>query len=146
MTSNLQLATLLTIPTSFASVSIGCKDDHTLPRKIEALAEAGFQGLELGMPDLVSFASTQAGKDVGPYDFEDLCAAAKEVRSLCNTKRIQIMLLQPFANYEGWPEGSEGRQEARARAEGWIRVMEASGCDTLQVFCAASRTLKLPSN
>lgn len=42
-------------------------------------------------------------------------------------------MLQPFANFEGWPEGSAGRHDALSRARGWIRIMRAAGTDMLQV-------------
>ena len=43
------------------------------------------------------------------------------------------MMLQPFANFEGWKEGSTERKEAFERAEGWIRIMKALSTDMLQV-------------
>ena len=42
-------------------------------------------------------------------------------------------MLQPFSNFEGWPEGSDGRKDAFERARGWIRIMKACGCSMLQV-------------
>lgn len=129
----LSLSSLQTIPTSYATVSIGCKDEHTLPKKLEAISEAGFQGIELGFPDLLSFASSHLGREVGAYDYDDLCTVAKEVKEQTAAKGLKVMMLQPFANFEGWPEGSEQREDAFRRAEGWIRIMEAVGCDMLQV-------------
>ncbi|KAH6853088.1 xylose isomerase-like protein [Chaetomium sp. MPI-CAGE-AT-0009] len=38
-----------------------------------------------------------------------------------------------FSNFEGWPEGSQQRRDAFARAEAWIDIMEAVGTDLLQV-------------
>lgn len=121
------------IPVSFATCSIGCKDEHTLPKKLAAISAAGFTGIELSMPDLLSFASLHMKKEVGPYDFDDLCTVAKVVRAQCEAQELSIMLLQPFANFEGWKEGSKEREDAFTRARGWIRIMEASGCSTLQV-------------
>lgn len=133
LSANLQLASLLTIPISFATVSIGCKDDHTLVKKIDSLAEAGFQGIELGMPDLLRFASMHFRKAVGAYDFDDLCAAARVVKAMCDAKGITIMMIQPFSNFEGWPDGSDEKEDAWIRVHGWLRIMEAAGCDMLQV-------------
>ena len=42
-------------------------------------------------------------------------------------------MLQPFANFEGWKEGSDGRKDAFERAAGWIQIMQACGTDLLQV-------------
>ena len=42
------------------------------------------------------------------------------------------MMLQPFSNFEGWPEGSKERADAFGRACGWTRIMRAVGTDMLQ--------------
>lgn len=126
-------SSLSSIPTSFASVSIGYEEKHTLPLKLQVLSSAGFKGIELGFPDLVAFASQHLNKEVTPKDFDDLVTAAEEVKKICQKEGLEIMLLQPFSNYEGWKEGSEEQKEAWERVEGWLRVLDATGCKTLQV-------------
>jgi sugar phosphate isomerase/epimerase len=42
-------------------------------------------------------------------------------------------MLQPFSNFEGWPEGSSEREDAWSRARGWRDIMSAVGTDMLQV-------------
>lgn len=121
------------IPVSFASCSIGCKDEHTLPKKLAAISAAGFTAIELSMPDLLAFGSMHLKKEVGPYDYDELCTVAKVVKAQCDAQNLGIMLLQPFSNFEGWEEGSKEREDAFTRVRGWIRIMEASGCETLQV-------------
>jgi sugar phosphate isomerase/epimerase len=121
------------IPVCFASVSIGCRDEHTLPKKLEAISSAGFSAIELGFPDLLAFASTYMKREVGEYDYDDLVISAKVVKAMCDAKKLKVLILQPFANFEGWQEGSEERKDAFTRAEGWIRIMEAVGTDMLQV-------------
>ena len=139
--SSLTKDSLKGIPLAYASCSIGCKSEHTLPKKLDAIATAGFQAIELSMPDLVSFANQhlrpekqETGPDaIGSYDYADLCAAAKVVKTMCDAQGLKILILQPFANFEGWPEGSAERKDAFTRAEGWMRIMEACGTDMLQV-------------
>lgn len=121
------------IPTAFASCSIGCKPEHTLPKKLDAIAKAGFQAIELSMPDLLSFASTHLRKEVGPYDFDDLYSAAKVVKAQCDAKGLKILILQPFSNFEGWAEGSKEREDAWIRVKGWIKIMQGAGTDMLQI-------------
>ena len=130
---SLSQSSLQNIPVAFASCSIGCKDEHTLPKKLDAISAAGFGAIELSMPDLLSFASSHLGHEVGPYDYDDLCSAARVVKSQCDAKGLKILILQPFANFEGWEEGSEERKDAWTRIHGWIRIMEAAGTDMLQV-------------
>ena len=129
------------IPLAYASCSIGCKDGHTLSKKLDAIASAGFQAIELSMPDLVSFANQHLRPDkqgdgkveIGNYDYDDLCAAAKVVKTMCDAKGLKILIMQPFANFEGWAADSPERKDAFTRVEGWMRIMEACGTDMLQV-------------
>ena len=121
------------IPTCYATVSVGTPD-HPLDKKLEAIAAAGFQGIELGFPDLLSFASKNLGKEVGPQDFEVLCTAGLEVKRMCEELGLKIVMLQPFSNFEGWKPQSEERKDAFRRAKGWIKIMEAVGTDMLQVI------------
>ncbi|KAJ0162186.1 3-dehydroshikimate dehydratase [Colletotrichum tanaceti] len=120
-------------PLSFASCSIGLPR-HTLEQKLDAIAAAGFNGIELSFPDLRSFANRHLGRgDVAEDDYASLCEAGKLVRALCDRKKLTIMVLQPFANFEGWPRASREREDAFARARGWVEIMAAVGTDMLQV-------------
>ena len=88
------------IPTCYATVFFGTPN---LPsdEKLKAIAAAGFQGIELGFPDLLSFASKNLGKDVGPHNFGLLCNAGLEVKRMCAGLGLKIVMLQPFSNFEG---------------------------------------------
>ncbi|KAL6714769.1 hypothetical protein ACLMJK_008194 [Lecanora helva] len=125
-------SSLSSIPTCYATVSVGTPF-HPLPEKLHAIASAGFQGIELGFPDLLSFTSKNLGRDVGAQEFDILCNSAQEVKRICAELGLGIVMLQPFANFEGWKPQSEERKDAFRRAKGWIRIMEALGCDMLQV-------------
>ncbi|KAL2257219.1 hypothetical protein VTK26DRAFT_502 [Humicola hyalothermophila] len=119
-------------PVAFASCSIGLAR-HTLHQKIEAIREAGFDGIELSFPDLRAYAGRHFGRDVAEDDYQSLCEAGKAIRALCHGHDLQILALQPFSNFEGWPAGSQERQDAFARAKAWIDIMHAVGTDMLQV-------------
>lgn len=125
-------SSLDSIPTSFATASLGAPTD-SLEAKLSAIASAGYQGIEFGFPDLVSFASTKLGKEIKEDDYDSLCKAGEEVRKLCGKHKLRIMMLQPLARFEGWKKGSDERKASFARAEGWIRVMQSLGTDMLQV-------------
>lgn len=136
------------IPLSLASCSIGLPK-HTLHQKLEAISQSGFKGIELSFPDLLSYAnelvklgqinkSSPSQKDqdddsVAEDDWPTLREAAKSAAHLCSAHGLKILVLQPFANFEGWPQGSPEREAVFARARGWLSIMEASGCDMLQV-------------
>ena len=123
---------LASIPTCYATVSVGTPK-HNLEEKLKAIAGAGFQGIELGFPDLLSFASKNLGRDVGPQEFDILCNSGLEVKRICTELGLKIVMLQPFSNFEGWKPQSAERKDAFKRAKGWIRIMEAVGTDMLQV-------------
>ena len=108
---------LSTIPTCYATVSVGTPD-HPLDKKLEAIAAAGFQGIELGFPDLLSFASKNLGKVWDHKNFDVLCNAGLEVKRMCKELRLKIVMLQPFSNFEGWKPQSEERKDAFRRAKG----------------------------
>ena len=124
--------TPIKVPTCYASCSIGSSTDP-LPAKLNAISAAGFDAIELSFPDLLNFANSFLGKEVAENDYDDLCTAGTEVKKLCADKGLKILVLQPFSNFEGWPEGSAERKDAFERAQGWIRIMQAVGTDMLQV-------------
>ncbi|KAL3465979.1 xylose isomerase-like protein [Aspergillus heterothallicus] len=120
------------IPISYATCSIGTPDTP-LPDKLTHLARAGFTGIELAFPDLLSYASTLHSREISPSDYASLTSTAKEVRSLARKHNLTILMLQPFSNFEGWPRGSREREDAFSRAKGWSEIMEAAGIEILQV-------------
>ncbi|AEO69789.1 8941787e-765d-4d7f-8d4f-9cae91ec5ce4 [Thermothielavioides terrestris] len=117
---------------AFASCSIGLPR-HTLHQKIEAVREAGFDGIELSFPDLQAYATRHFGREIAEDDYGSLCEAAKAVGTMCEGHGLRVLALQPFSKFEGWPPGSQQRQDAFARAKAWIDIMEAAGTDLLQV-------------
>ncbi|RAL17325.1 sugar phosphate isomerase/epimerase family protein [Aspergillus homomorphus CBS 101889] len=119
------------IPLSFATCSIG-KPTDSLPAKLQALSEAGFHAVELAFPDILTFAKETRG-EVAEDDYEALREVARDIKGVCDRYQIKVMMLQPFANFEGWPRDSKEREDAFKRARGWISLMEALDCDMLQV-------------
>ncbi|KAF2433415.1 xylose isomerase-like protein [Tothia fuscella] len=141
---SLQMSSLESIPTSFATCSIGCKDEHTLPKKLDAIANAGFSAIELSMPDIESFAKIYMKQEILEYD--DLVTVAKVIKAMCDAKELKVLMLQPFSNFEGWPEESSEREDAFYRARAWIRIMKACGTDMLQVGSSDTPTERLATD
>ncbi|KAI8958309.1 xylose isomerase-like protein [Daldinia sp. FL1419] len=121
------------IPTCYATCSIGHKESHTLPLKLKAIADAGFDAIELSMPDILAYGKMLHGWEPNPKDYDALVEIGKEIKTQAEEHKLKILMLQPFSNFEGWPKGSDARKNAFERAEGWIRIMEAVGTDMLQV-------------
>jgi len=130
----LDTASLPSIPISYASCSLGTPSNPPpLVDRLHAISSAGFTAIELSFPDILSYGSTLLGHDPEPKNYDELCKVAAQIREECQKRKLGIMMLQPFSNFEGWPEGSDGRRDAFERARGWIRIMQACGCDMLQV-------------
>jgi len=121
------------VPTCYATCSIGHSQDHDLPAKLKAISEAGFEAIELSMPDILSYGQKLSGNEIDPKDYGMLKQIGMNIRRLCEQHHLHILMLQPFANFEGWPKDSDERKDAFERAEGWSLVMEAAGTDMLQV-------------
>ncbi|KJX95549.1 3-dehydroshikimate dehydratase like protein [Zymoseptoria brevis] len=144
-TSTLSLSSLSYLPLSYASCSLGCKPSHDVPARLSAISSAGFTGIELSMPDLVSFAqqTSSSGDNINDHSFDILVEAASNLKSILEKEGLEVMLLQPFANFEGWPADSPERKDAFQRLEGWTRIMQAVGCKTLQVGSTDTPTSKI---
>lgn len=130
--SKLTRQSLASISLCYASCSLGQPTDP-LPERLSHIASAGFAYIELSFPDLQAYASQTEGRDVGEKEWDALVRAAEGVKRLLAERRLRCFILQPFGQFEGWPEGSDEKKDAWERVEGWIRIMKAVGTDTLQV-------------
>jgi len=96
--------------TSIATVSLA----GGLAEKLEAIAAAGFTGVEIFESDLLSFNGTP-----------------KDVARLVADLGLKIVTFQPFRDFEGMPEPQRSR--VFARAERKFDLMGQLGCDLLMV-------------
>ncbi|CRL23175.1 Xylose isomerase-like, TIM barrel domain [Penicillium camemberti] len=126
-------SSLQKIPLSYASCSIGCSPNDILPRRLQAIAEAGFSAIELSFPDILDYGAHISGNPIAPDNYPAIIPVAEQIRKLCEENGLKIMMLQPFSNFEGWVKGSVDREEAYARATGWMEIMNVVGTDLLQV-------------
>jgi 4-hydroxyphenylpyruvate dioxygenase len=101
--------------TSIATVSIS----GDLADKLQAIAAAGFDGVEIFENDLLTFGGS-------PKD------AAKMARDL----GLEITLFQPFRDFEGLPEPLRAR--AFDRAERKFDIMQELGCDLILICSSVS--------
>ncbi len=105
--------------TSIATVSISGE----LPEKLAAIAQAGFEGVEIFENDFLAF-------DGRPSD----------VGRMARDHGLEISLFQPFRDFEGMPPSH--RQRTLDRAERKFDVMQELGTDLLLV-CSNVSTLAL---
>src|SRR5262245_51546637 len=95
---------------SIATVSLS----GDLSEKLDAIAAAGFRGVEIFENDLLSFSATPG-----------------DVRKRTADLGLAIMAFQPFRDFEGMP--AHKRERLFARAERKFDVMQELGCDLLLV-------------
>ncbi len=86
----------------------------TLDDKLQAIAKAGFEAVEIFENDLLSFNGTPA-----------------EVRRMAGDLGLAIAVYQPFRDFEGMPEPQRAR--VFSRAERKFDTMAELGCDFLMV-------------
>ncbi|KAI5116276.1 hypothetical protein M0805_009233 [Coniferiporia weirii] len=125
------------VATSYATASAGMHPSHTLPRKLEAIAEAGFKWTEIAFPDLEQHASSKFGdytkiSDTGVGDVDKLLMVANEIHELCRTLGLRVLTVMPFSRFEGYEDDAKIEQNL-GRAKTWFRVLKALGCEMLQV-------------
>ena len=137
---SLDYDSLQTIPISYASCSLGNPSSPPpLLDRLDAISRAGFAAVELSFPDILSYGVNLLGHRVAAKDYDALCKVAGAIKAECDGRKLRVMMLQPFANFEGWKDGAlnadgeDGRKDAFERARGWVRIMEAVGTDVLQV-------------
>src|SRR5689334_14344822 len=105
---------------SIATVSLS----GTLRDKLQAIAAARFDGIELFEPD-----------------FTTARMSAAELRVQCDDLGLKVELFQPFRDFEGMPQASFERSLQRAELK--FDLMEALGCP-LVLVCSNTSPLALP--
>ncbi len=106
-------------PTSIATVSLS----GTLDEKLRAIAQAGFDGVEIFENDFLSF-------NGGP----------REVGRMIRDFGLKLYAFQPFRDFEGMPEPQRAR--AFTRAERKFDLMQELGTD-LMLICSNVSALSL---
>jgi 4-hydroxyphenylpyruvate dioxygenase len=96
--------------TSIATVSLS----GGLAEKLEAIAAAGFSGVEIFESDLLSFNGTP-----------------KDVAGMVASLGLKIVTFQPFRDFEGMPEPQRSRTFARAERK--FDLMGELGCNLLMI-------------
>jgi 4-hydroxyphenylpyruvate dioxygenase len=85
-----------------------------LGEKLRAIAGAGFKGVEIFENDLLSFNGTPAG-----------------VKKMADDLGLDMVVFQPFRDFEGMP--ADKRPRVFARAERKFDLMQELGCDLLMI-------------
>ncbi|KAJ5548502.1 hypothetical protein N7513_005736 [Penicillium frequentans] len=106
---------------AIAGLSLGQHPSHSLDRKIEAAAQAGYAGIEIVYPDLQTYAELHK---------LSMLEAAEKTRNLCQSANLEILALAPFENYEGDRSPLADRLEKATR---WIEIARTLRAPYLQI-------------
>lgn len=106
---------------AIATPSLGLHRSHSLNRKISAADEHGFSGIEIVYSELQVYSQEQ---DIS------VIAAATKIRRMCDDRRLQILSLCPFENFEGAPSPIKERLK---HASHWVDVARVLGALHIQV-------------
>ncbi|KIW31463.1 uncharacterized protein PV07_03111 [Cladophialophora immunda] len=106
---------------AIASVSLGQHAKHTLPQKITAAVDAGFQGLEITCLDLETYADSQG------LSMQD---TARIIGALMRENKLHVLSFASFQNFEGNPSPIEGRLQ---KARDWLQLAHLLGAEHLQI-------------
>ncbi|KAF4635980.1 hypothetical protein G7Y89_g2108 [Cudoniella acicularis] len=113
---------------AIASLSLGRAWVHDLPEKFAAASSSGLPGIEIFFEDLVYLAATLPGG----HTPENHLLAARKIRSLCDSRGLQIMALGPFSDCEGvlCPDARAAKlQDLRL----WFEIARILGTDIIQI-------------
>lgn len=89
------------IATAYATASAGMHPSHTLPLKLQAIADAGFKLTEIAMPDVEQYAESrfkgyQKLDESGSGDLDKLVEAAEEIHKQCLQLGLHVLTLMPY--------------------------------------------------
>lgn len=94
------MQSLKQIQTAYATASAGMHPSHTLPAKLDAIAQAGFKWTEVALPDLEQYATSKFNQykkldETGSGDVDKLLDAAKDMHELCQQLGLSVLTVMP---------------------------------------------------
>ncbi|SCZ96381.1 BZ3500_MvSof-1268-A1-R1_Chr8-2g10157 [Microbotryum saponariae] len=113
-----------------ASLSLGSFEHHTLPSKIAAAAQAGFQHIELFDNDWAAFCDSWSEAQGLPKSTRDGDStsrfAAAALADLVRSYGLRISCWQPLRTFEGYVD-AEDRRKSREFARGILDILPILG-------------------
>jgi 4-hydroxyphenylpyruvate dioxygenase len=114
-----------------ATISLGTPGVHSIESIIKATAKAGLQGIEICYNNLYYHAKSISNSDDEPTQ-EQLVNAAKDIARRCSESKLTIIVLQPFASYDGLLD-SELHTQMVSKFKCWLELAQALGCEIIQI-------------
>ncbi|PYH87760.1 3-dehydroshikimate dehydratase [Aspergillus ellipticus CBS 707.79] len=95
--------------------------------ELAQIGQAGFTGVEIFYEDLEYLA-----KEKGGLNEDNLLAAARDARDLCDESGLEVIGLQPFIFYEGLID-RQVHAEKIEKLKTWFKLVKILGTDTIQI-------------
>ncbi|KAI4853477.1 xylose isomerase-like protein [Aureobasidium sp. EXF-8845] len=111
-----------------STMSLGRAWVHDLEPKLDQAAKYGYEGLEIFYEDLIYHAKKRFGDDTPANQIK----AAEDIYSMCKSRNISIINIQPFMHYDGLID----RQKHAERIEDlklWFKLAHALHTDMIAV-------------
>lgn len=106
---------------AIATISLGWHESHSLPEKLNAAAQNGYQGIEMVYPNLEREAAAQN---------QTVEECAVDMRALCDKLNLKVVALGAFENYEGSLEPLSLRL---GKATKWVNLARILQAEFIQI-------------
>lgn len=121
------------------SISLGRAPTHTMAARLAAAAAHGIEGIEMFHSDIERHAHdlgllnpSSAQTDTAASS-SALLAAAHDLRRLCDSHGLTVIVLQPFACYEGLLDRSAHARLLATLTAQWFPLAHALGTRVIQI-------------
>jgi sugar phosphate isomerase/epimerase len=131
------------VPVACCTLAVGFPGAASLPEKLEAIAHAGFDAVELGFPDLQEHArhiqgvrreGEGEGAETAADSWSSLGKAAEDLKNLVDNLGIKVLTIMPFGGYGGaFKDAKHSREAELERADRWFDLLDKLDGDILQV-------------
>ena len=118
----------MTYKLAIASHSLGRATIHDLETKLDQAAAYGYVGVEVFFEDLETIAKASTGQ----FTPETQILAAKQFKSSCDERNLEIMALQPFLMYEGLRDRAKQKVLVE-KMKLWLKLAKVLGTDIIQI-------------
>ncbi|KAK4124249.1 xylose isomerase-like protein [Parathielavia appendiculata] len=117
------------------SMSLGrCYANHSFTTKVDAAQKYGYRGIELFHEDLADLAFFLSGENptLAEPSHQAQMAAARHIRQLCDARKIEIICLQPFSQYDGLLDRAE-HERRLDQLRFWFELSRELATDIIQI-------------
>ena len=115
-----------------ATVSLGNPNGHPIQSILQAASNAGLKGIEICYNNLLNHATHLSSLNADAVEQKHLVQSAEDIKRMCDEFGLTIIVLQPFAFYDGLVD-SEMHRQMVAKFGRWIELAHALGCDIIQM-------------